>query len=751
MKTLLICVLLAAGTVLAYWGVRNAEFISIDDSQYLVDNIIVQRGLSVENVKWAFTTYHHSNWHPVTWLSWMVDCELFGLNAAAMHKVNIALHVANVLLLFLLLKRLTGAAWASAMVAALFAVHPLHVESVAWIAERKDVLSTLFWILTMGAYAEYARRRCAGWYVAALVFFALGLMAKAMLVTLPFVLLLIDFWPLQRMEADGALKYGKLRGLLVEKIPFFALAAVCGWLTFLAQREGRSVASFERLPLGARIENAIVSYARYLEKTFWPTDLAIYYPHPGDWSDTQVTGAFLLLVAVSVFVVLMIRQRPYLFVGWCWFMGTLVPVIGVLQVGGQSMADRYTYVPHIGLFVAIVWAIRELVTERRRAQFVAIGIGAAVCITLGAVTYRQAGYWKDNLTVLSHAERITPPHPVVWNNLGDALLQHGRAEEALTKFKKVLEINPGDEMALGNIGNVYWRQGKLVEAIEQYREALRHQPNSALLSYNLGLALGRSGDLHGAVEHYRQALRLNPLHLGARLNLGNAHLALGEPDAAITNYLAIIQLKPNDTRAHYNLGNVYRAQGRLDEAIKHYSQAARIDQQSVDARHRLAAVLQQAGRQSEALKHLQEAVALDPGDVATRGELAALLASMGQAEPAIAHYREGLRRAPDAAPILNNLAWMLATHPNPQLRDGPEAVRLAERAVELSKGNEALFVGTLAAAYAEAGQFENAIKTAQEAIQVAEQNSQKEVASKNRDLLATYRQQRAWREPAVGP
>lgn len=739
--------MLAAATVAAFWPVTNAQFVNLDDPTYISDNLRVQRGLTVDNVKWAFTTFHGSLWHPLTWLSIMLDCELFGVNPAAMHRVNLGFHVANAVLLFLMLRRLTRALWASALVAALFALHPLRVESVAWIAERKDVLSTFFCILTIWSYSEYVLRRCAGWYTAAILFFAFGLMSKAMLVTLPFVLLLIDFWPLRRIDGAAPRTWTHVRRLVFDKLPFFALAAVSIALAWLAPRHGEGVVSFVRLPLSERIENAIVSYARYLGKTCWPTDLAVYYPHPGEWSGLLVAAAVALVVIVSALAVRTFRRFPWFFIGWFWFVGTLVPVLGIVQVGGQSMADRFTYLPSIGLFIAIVWTVRELVLGNRALRLASVAGAGVLTIVCALITHRQAGYWKNSHTLFTHAAKVTPPSTLLLNSMGDALLDQARPEEAMQKFKAALQLDPEDSLAWGNIGNIHFRDGKLDQAIQHYREGLRYNSKSPLLHYNLALALGAKGQFMEAMRHHEQALALDPFSVNARLNLGNAYMSSGNPDAAATNYLAALQLKPNFPAAHYNLGNTRLAQGRVEEAIKHFTEAVRLDAKFADAHRQLGLALQQVGRRAEALPHLQRALALSPSSPGIHAQLGALLAELGQTQAAITQYREALKLDPNIPLVLNNLAWVLATHPDATLRDGTEAVRLSERAVELTKRKQPFLLGTLAAAYAETGQFEEAVKTADEAIRVAEQNEQKELASKNKELLEHYRQRRPWREP----
>jgi protein O-mannosyl-transferase len=747
------CLLIAAGlavlTLAAFWPVTRADFVNIDDPTYVVKNIRVQQGLTGENLHWAFTTFHFSNWHPLTWLSYMLDIELFGLNPRAMHVVNLGWHLASTLLLFGLLQRMTRAMWPAALVAALFAVHPLHVESVAWISERKDVLSTFFWIASLWAYSEYAKVRCPGWYCGALVLCILGLMCKAMLVTLPFAFLLLDVWPLKRFEMGAPGSVRNLVRLATEKIPFFAVAGVVAYVAFLAQRAGESVVAFAPLSLSQRMENALVSYARYLAKTFWPVDLAVFYPHPGDWPALQVVLSFVLIVGLSALALGFVRRYPFLFTGWFWFVGTFLPVIGLVQVGGQSMADRYTYVPSIGLFIALVWAAKEGLA--RLPRMVMMAVPATIVLLCAIATHRQAGYWRDSLSLFTHASKVTPPNGTTLNNLGSALLERGRQAEATEQFRKALELDPEDVWALGNVGNALLREGKTDEALAHYRKGLREKPNTPQLQFNLGVALAAKGEFTNAIAHYERALELDPFHLDAQLNLGNAWMALGRAEAAATNYSRVLQLMPGHAPAHYNRGNAALAQRQIADAIRHFSEAIRLDPQLADAHRRLAVALEESGRVDEARKQLEHAVALRPNDPGARGELAGLLVRTGKAEEALALYRQIFASDPDQPHILNNVAWILATHPDPKLRNGPEAVRLAERAVELGQRQHAFLFGTLGAAYAEVGRFDDAIKAAEQAIALAEGKGQTQIAAKNRELLAAYRERKPWREPVSSP
>ncbi len=457
-RELIVCLLLLSVTLAVYWQIGDHQFTNYDDTLYVTDNPHVKPGLAGGSVIWAFTATEEANWHPLTWLSHMVDCQLFGLRPRGHFLTSLFLHLANVLLLFAVLKRMTGALWRSAFVSALFALHPLHVESVAWVAERKDVLSTLFWLLTMLAYARYVERPTRARYVLTLVAFTLGLMAKPMLVTLPFVLLLLDYWPLDRMayggKGDDPPKRTRKRThsceqrlplsrLVWEKIPFFALAAISSVVTFSFQQRAGAMADMEIFPLSSRIANALVSYLRYMGKIIWPSDLAVLYPHPGTslplwWG----AAAGLALLGLSILVVLVIRRRPYLAVGWLWYVGTLVPVIGLVQVGVQAYADRYTYVPLIGLFIMIAWGVPDLVGRWAQTRTVLAVLAATALAALTACTWIQLGYWKDSVSLFTHTLQVTTKNYVAHNNLGNALADRGEVEAAISQYTEALRIKP---------------------------------------------------------------------------------------------------------------------------------------------------------------------------------------------------------------------------------------------------------------------------------------------------------------------
>lgn len=515
----LICLLLAAITLAAYWPVLDSGFVGFDDEYYVTRNLQVQKGLTWQSLGWAFASFDCTNWHPITWISHMIDYELYGLNPTGHHLTGLMLHLANVLLLFWVLLALTSSQGKSAVVAALFAVHPLHVESVAWVSEHKDVLSTLFWLLTTLGYTAYARRGGTGGYALVVGLFALGLMAKPMLVSLPIVLLILDWWPLQRTgNVPG-------RKLVLEKLPLALMAAASCVVTYLAQTGGPEVGRLGHISLAIRIDNAIVSYAAYLGKMIWPVKLAVIYPHPLDLIPTWIvarSGA--LLAAISVIVFAAHKSRPYLLTGWLWYLVTLVPVIGLVQVGEQAMADRYAYIPLIGIFVACVWGVGDLL-KSRVAQWgrATAYVSTCVLIVLLAVgTWVQTGYWHDSVSLFSRAIQVTKNNYVAHLNLAISLDREGELDAAKEHFEEALHLQPDWEEALYNYGVTLTKMGDLDHAIAAYRRALHIRPRYVEARYNLALAYDQLKEYDRAIREYRAAIRLAPDLAPIRNNLAIA-------------------------------------------------------------------------------------------------------------------------------------------------------------------------------------------------------------------------------------
>ena len=534
-RTTPLLALLLLGLVVAVYGqVYDFAFVFIDDKEYIYDNPIVKSGLTWRGIAWAFRSVGYANnWHPLTWLSHMMDIQFFGVNPGAHHLVNMAFHAANTIVLFLTLRAMTGFQSRSAFVAALFAVHPLHVESVAWVAERKDVVSTLFWLLAIWAYVRFARRPGASGYLAALLAFALGLLAKPMLVTLPFLLLLLDYWPLGRMKREmkpGTFPGGRLRitaRLVAEKVPFLALAAGSSLLTWHAQAGVRSTLEF--LPFPARIANALIAYITYLEKTVWPFRLAIFYPHPGRTIDLG-PAAFALVCLIAATIFTLRSPRPYLKTGWLWYLGTLVPVIGLVQVGPQALADRYTYVPLLGVFILAVWAAGDLLRDDRHGRAL-LPAGLIVAGVLSVIAWRQAGFWRDNLSLYGHAVAAVPSSWIGHNNLAAALEDRGRIAEAVSHYQEAIRIRPEFSPAHNNLGLILLGGGKTEEALRHFSDAVRFSPRNVRMLTNYGVALAEAGRPLAAADQIKRALALAPQDQEARQELSRLG-GLGAPSSS---------------------------------------------------------------------------------------------------------------------------------------------------------------------------------------------------------------------------
>jgi tetratricopeptide (TPR) repeat protein len=681
---------LALLTLVVFLPVVRNEFVNYDDADYVTANQQVQDALTWDGIKWAFTTGHASNWHPLTWLSHMVDCQLFGQRAWAHHLVSVLLHCTNAVLLFLLLDSITAARWRSAFVAALFALHPLHVESVAWASERKDVLCALFVLLTIWVWKEYARRvgsqrsavnspdgtgqdRPRGSrsgkvssreetvfsYVLSFALFGCALMSKPMAVTLPFVLLLLDYWPLGRLFAkrkNGS--FSRWSFVILEKVPFMVLSLVSCRITYLVQQRGGAVST--SVTSWARLENAVVAYAMYLRNMFWPHGLAVLYPHPSHWPVGSVIGASGVLLAITVIVVLLQTQRRYLFTGWCWYLGMLVPVIGFVQVGVQSMADRYTYLPLIGVFIMIAWGVPELIAfvgaavggQLRRLvpenrQKVALASLGGFCLAACAVlTVNQLEYWQTSETLFGHTAAVTKNNYLAYNNLGYYLSGRGKTEQAMAQYRKALEINPQYEDAYNNMGYALAALKRYPEAIAHYEAALRIRPKHTEVHNNLGNALADTGRIDEAIQHYRIVLAQAPEHADAHNNLGIALAMKGELQEAIEHFQKAIRFKRNYASAHSNLGNAYAVQRKFAEAIAEYRESLRLNPDDAQAHNNLGNALAEQGQLDEAAKDYALALKLNADNPEAHFNLALALVRQGKREDATAHLKEALRLKP---------------------------------------------------------------------------------------------------------
>ena len=574
---------LAVMTFAIYAQVIGHQFITLDDGAYIKENAMVNGGVTLAGIARAFTTFEQGNWHPLTWIAHMIDSQLFGMNAGGHLLVNALIHVANTLLLFRFLLRITHARWPSALVAALFALHPLHVESVAWAAERKDTLSTFFGLLSLIAYARYAERRSIRRYAWTAITLALGLMAKPMLVTWPFVMLLLDYWPLHRFDPSRKDVATKLWPLLREKLPLFAIVAVSAVITTLAQSHGGAVRTFQEFPIALRLANAVVSYVKYVLLTFWPNDLAVYYPYTTAGTPAwQIICAAFLLIGITALCFFQAKIRPYLLVGWLWFLGTLVPVIGIVQVGGQTMADRYFYIPSIGLFIAIAFGLADIARSWHVAPSLGTGIAVAILLILAALTNGQIHRWTDSFTLFKHTLAVTPPNLMIENNLGSALSRSGLHDEAAVHFEKALEIMPPNYEpllydALLNMGISRFYQNRLPEAIEYCQSALRVRPNAPKAHDLLGMALAMQGHGEAALDEMRHAAELAPNDAEIQKDLGVTLARLGRVQESIDHFHEALRLNPYNASAHNNLGLSLLQSGKPAESIPEFEAALRLN------------------------------------------------------------------------------------------------------------------------------------------------------------------------------
>ena len=651
-KTILIMLALTFATLAVYWQLQYHEFTSYDDPWY-VGNPVVRNGLSWEGIRWAFQSTAATNWHPMAWLSHMLDFQLFGKQPSAHHLTNLFFHLASTLLLFITLKEMTAAFWRSAFVAAMFALHPLHVESVAWVAERKDVLSAFFWFLTMAVYVEYAKRPARGKYLAALFIYILGLMAKPILVTLPFVLLLLDFWPLRRIpsaEIERHRIWLAIRPLLLEKIPFFACSLFSSVITYYVQQEGGAVSSLQIVPINVRITNAFISYAEYLDKTLWPRELAVFYPYPNTILLSKALGAALIVIFISIIAIYLIRRAPYLFVGWFWYLGTLVPVIGLVQVGIQASADRYTYLPLIGIFLILPWGGEEV---SRRLPYRRIILSVCALLLLAHWSFAawcQVTFWKNDISLFEHALSVTRDNAVAHNNLGGALAKVGRHDEAMRHFQEALRIIPSYSYAINNVGIQLVRRGESAEAMHYFRRAIQTNPRNETAYINLAVQLARAGNPESqaeAVRHLFEALRIDPFSFIAHYHLGLILSPTNTQDA-IAHFADAIRLNPEYGMAHYQLGVIYSRNNAPEKALHHYQEALKCDSDpKLDFLHKnLADQLLLQGKTDEALSQMETALRINPLSPASHVDVGNFLMIQGQVERARHHFAEAVRMDP---------------------------------------------------------------------------------------------------------
>ena len=724
-------------------GVQTLDFVNFDDPDYVTENRHVQAGLTWDSILWAFTSFEKCNWHPLTWLSHMADCQFFGRNPAGHHVVNAILHALSTAVLFFVLLRMTGARWPSAFVAALFGLHPQHVESVAWVTERKDVLSTFLWMLTLWAYARYAERPDIRRYALAFVFLVLGLMAKPMLVTVPFVLLLLDFWPLNRLgwiklapvplAGKGKASRGRasksepppepaarvevpqrtVGQLLVEKIPFFALILVMSAVTIIAQKSGGAMDfANTKVSLLTRVSSAFVSYWLYIGQMFWPAGLSAFYPYIMERPIWQPIAGAVGLLAMTALVIWQARRRPYLPVGWFWYLGTLVPVIGLLQVGAQAYADRFTYVTTIGLYIILAWAVADLLSGWRFRSLVALP-AVAVLLACACLTVRQIPCWANSEILFRSAIAVTDKNSLAHGNLGGALFVQGRLEDAMAEYYKALEIDQNQSDPHNNLGLALATRGHYPEAIYHYNEALRIDPKNAAVHNNLGLVLAGQGRLKEAMEHYEEAIRLNKEYAEAHNNLALALAEVGRAPEAIAHYDESIRIRPSDAPTYNaNCAAAYFAMGDYQASADRALSALKQNPRLPGAHNNAGLALGSLGKTQEAIEQFQTALELEPRMPSARNNLGMALFTLGKTEEAIAQYRLALQLDPNYPNARFNLGMALALQ-----RKFDEAAAQLNAALRLKPDMAEAYRG-LAVVMQETGKEGEAVKLLAEAVRL---------------------------------
>ena len=819
----LISVTLVVLTLVAYEPIRHNDFVNYDDDKYVTKNPNVTGGITWPGIKWAFTKTYASNWHPLTWLSHMADCEIYGLNPVGHHITNVVIHIINSLLLFLLLSKMTGSVWGSGFVAAIFAVHPVHVESVAWAAERKDVLSGLFWMLTILAYVHYAERPSFKRYVLVVLAFVMGLLSKPMVVTLPFILLLLDWWPLEcialsgnggasatqkRQKTDGGHPKATLRQLVLEKVPLIVLSVISSVMAIIAQRSGGAVATFENISLDYRIANALTSYINYIGKMIWPSGLAVFYPHPHiKLSDGTAVICGLLLVLITLLSIYTGRRRKHIAMGWLWYIVTLVPVIGLAQIGTQAMANRYMYIPMAGLLIIVAWEVKDIIADKRGLQIAACVSAVIVIFSAAIATRTQVKHWENSLTLFDYTLKVTENNLLAENNYGSALFEAGRVDEAIPHLKNMIRINPRFSDARIKLGKILMGQKKVNEAIVCFNEVLEQNEGSAEAHYNLAFALEMQNKYDEAIKHLSKALAIDPDYTDARNRMGISLMATGRIAEAIGCFERILGKKEDFAEAHYNLAVALGMQNKYDEAIKHLSRVLDIEPNFPDARNKLGVALMASGRTNEAigcftklleqngesaeahynlaeafrmqkkydeaLRHLAKALETEPNYPEAHNRMGIILLAAGRPGEAVTYFNEALRTAKDKGEVyasigmaytqlgknkeaiqnlskvvelkpnnvlvLNNLGWAMAAEEDVSAEDANRAIEYAKRACELTGYKDARTLDTLAVAYAAAGRFEEAVKTAEKATDTAKAGGREDLVDEIQKRMELYK------------
>jgi tetratricopeptide (TPR) repeat protein len=711
-----LCLILAISIIVVYAQTAGFEFVSYDDPLYVTLNPQVPEGLTLGGIKWAFTTRYSGNWIPLVWLSLMLDRTIFGFWTGGFHLVNVAFHIANTILLFWVLNRYMKVVWASFFVAALFALHPLHVESVAWVTERKDVLSALFWLLTMLAYLRYVEIPSARRYVVVCAVFALGLMSKSMLVTLPFVLLLMDYWPLRRLLPEDAGKGVSIGRLIWEKVPLFILSATSCTITFIAQKTVGAMVILGTIPGNDHISNAFVSYRDYIFKMFLPIRLAVFYPHSIESLAGWKVAVSLAVLVVITIVVILLRRRRYLLVGWLWYLGTLVPVIGFVQVGSQAMADRYTYIPLTGIFIMLVWLASDILSQWRHRQIIIGVAGAGVLGVLGVITFVQVGYWRDTITLFTHTAAVTANNAVAHNALGVYYSGKGDYGNAIREFEQVLKINANNVAARNVLGVCYANKGDYESAIREFETVLRIDANNITAIYNIAKRKAINGETDEAIKGYNRVLAITPGETDTYIALAEMESKRGNFERAMDLYREGLKYHPENGDLHGRVGSLLLQTGQVDEAIKELETAVKFKADSAIYGNLGMAMLTK-GDVDKATGYFNIAIKIDPANAEAHYNLGNTFLAQGLPAKAVGEYEMAIKAKPNYAKAYGNLGVAFS-----QMGQTDGAIEGFRRAVKLDPNNiEAHF--NLAMAIAGKGLIDEAVEHMRKVIEFVPQNT----------------------------
>ena len=655
-KTTACILFIILSSLAVYWQITNHEFINFDDDLYITNNPMVKNGITAEGISWAFefNDKHGYYWRPLTWISHMADVELFGLDAGHHHLVSLILHICASLLIFISFRQMTGRHWESFFVACLFALHPVNVDSVAWAAERNNVLSTNFWLLTILAYGRYAKKPNFTWYVIMCIAYGLGILSKPMLVTLPCVLLLLDYWPLGRFTWSGPEISGKHDRfqksgpllLIAEKIPLLLFSLIIAGV--VSRSIAHTIIPFETVPLGLRLENAAVSYIAYLGKIIWPVNLSVFYPYPTAIDAWQPVGAACLLVIITVSAIKLWKKAPYFIIGWLWYLGVLFPVIGLVQQGlWPAMADRWLYVPSLGIFIIFAWGVPRLAGKQPYGKLLMRAGALFIILACTIATYVQAGYWKNSLVLFQHALKTNPDNFLAHYKIGTILSNTGNKKDALKHFYQSIKINPHNEKPYINLGTALIRLGRYEEAAKYLATAVEINDRSVDALNNLGNALVHQQKISEAMDFFKKALTLDPDHAATHVNMGLAYEKMGQTENAITAYSAALQSEPANVSANNNMGNVLARMDRNIEAIRHFNTALAISPQNSEAHNNLGNALVAEKKYDEALTHYELALTANPGNASIYKNMALVFAAKSEYEKALYHFNEALKTHPD--------------------------------------------------------------------------------------------------------